>query len=69
MSERVLGVALIHHRNGTVEKMEYVAHGATPIGWTFQVSEGGLVVIHPSSVTKMEIVRYKLDVKPSGIVT
>ena len=68
MNDKILGVAVVTHRNGTTEKLEYMAHGATPIGWTFQVSDGGLVVIHPASVVKIEITRYRVDVVRNGVV-
>ena len=67
-TERILGVAQITHKNGTIENIEYMAHGASPIGWTFQVSDVGMVVIHPSSVTKIEITRYKLDISRNGLL-
>ena len=68
MSERVLGVAEITHRNGVVETLEYLAHGASPIGWTFQVEGDGLVIIHPASVQSIKITRYKLDLTTKPLV-
>lgn len=64
----MLGVAYITHRNGTTETIEYVAHGATPIGWTFKLLDDVLVIVHPASVVKIEIQRYKIEVSRNGLV-
>jgi hypothetical protein len=62
----ILGHAEIKYRGGVVERIDYVAHGATAIGWTFQVEGDGLVIIHPASVESIRVTRYKLDIKPQG---
>ncbi len=59
---KILGYADITHKNGTVEKIEYMAHQAMALGWTFQLSDETMMVVHPSSVTKIEINRYKINI-------
>ncbi len=58
---KILGYVDITHRNGSVEKFEYSAHQITAIGWVFNDVDGKVTVVHPASVTKIEIFKYKIN--------
>jgi len=62
LTKQVIGYADITHRNGSVEHLEYVESGPIAIGWVFKCEDDRLVIIHPSSVARIEINRYKINV-------